>query len=221
MRMPHRKLSPATLFERYGIHLTHRLRLVPELAEISGAFDEVQEPLRAAIEAYDAGVRKRRERVAVRSHHRQLLAHEIRLLSFAILAEVDNNRDSVLYVRYFPEGLTSVLRSRIDRQRLRVIRLLTTLDSEPVDAVRVQLDPLRSQLAQLEAAMEEVSAALDDEARLRSRLASAKLDWLRGYRRTYQQLRHHYRQNPRDADRFLWREEPRRSSDDADEMGPT
>lgn len=218
MRMPHLNLSPVTMSNTYGHYLLVRLQAVPEVAEVLTYFVTVRTDIKTAIDAYNEAVLARQAAIAVRDFHNDKLDEEIRILAFSILGRIRNNRSAPIFRNYFPRGYSEVLQVPILEQRRRSVVLLEKLSSEPDEVISSRLEPFRVQLEAFEQALANYEEARDDEARMRGNREAAKLIWLEGYRRTFQQLQNFYSGDPRQAENFFRRIRPRSTAAGEEEL---
>jgi len=178
MRVPVLAMGPETLLDTYGLYHLTQLQADPELTEITEAFRQAQEGLKARNEEYRDAEAASLVALAVRDRKEAALDEAITAFNHAVLEYTRKDRRAPLYVKYFAEGLRPLTGAPLSSEVRRVGTLLAKLADESVDEVKSHGGPVANALAELEAAIAAQQNALDMEAHAYGVLQSEKIAWL-------------------------------------------
>jgi hypothetical protein len=203
MKSPQQSTSVLTLIE-LGTYTLSQMESNPSLPpEIGAGMAGSQNQLETS---YAQALQARRARMAAvggRDWKNATLDQKVRDFGHTLRAKALNDPRSPIYLTYFPNGTTDVVRRPAAEEIEFVSGILTKLEMETDDDLRDCIPVLTSAMASLEDAMRALSEAARAESNAYEVLEKTKQLWIETYRETYNKLRAYYRSKPRFAERYF------------------
>jgi hypothetical protein len=217
MRLPTHSTSGETLHGTYGLYHLTRLKADPQCSDLSTAFQTAQDQLKTRLDQHEAARANAMTALAVRDAQDAALDRQVRALSLAVLARVNNNRHTPLYQTYFPAGMGSVISAPMEVEMTRVGSILAKLNEETEPQVRAFLEPLQAAADLMRTAFEAHRAAMDAEVNAYGLLRAESIHWMDAYRRSYRDLQRKFYQDGDHAESFFRSPTPSRGTPQSEE----
>ncbi len=128
----------------------------------------------------------------------------IRDLYFSKLAQCKNNKRDATFLRWFPEGLSAIIRDGYAGEIGRVTALAAVLEETPDDPLAGKYLPqIKAQLGTYTKTLTAFQASLTVAANAWALLEAEKVNWLAAYRKNYADILSAFGGDKRTADSFF------------------
>jgi hypothetical protein len=178
MQLPNISTDSEILLNVYGVYHLARLKADPKTRHLAKDFETMQDKLRLKMNARkDKGIEEQVE-LASEDYIQIELDRAIKKLERDILNEVNDNRKSPLFQKYFSKGLRYVTAAAIKSQIERVENILANLGQETVGKLKSShYNGLKNKLSELKTAHQAVETIQTAYSNVFSEEKSARLEW--------------------------------------------
>lgn len=188
MKMPPESTASATLLDSYGEYLLARLSAKKDLKALFEAFRVQQDTLRAKLTTANELNRAEQRALASRDDADQILDDAVRRLSMTILSITRNNRNSALYTKYFPGGLTAITLAPLPDEMIGVGKILDLLSTEENPQVKGFDTALKESSVNLKTAIDGYNGAKVATDTAVNAMRAQSITWRDTYRKIYGEL---------------------------------
>lgn len=187
-----------------GVFLLARLQAEPKMKDLAAAFAARQEALESKGAAYKQAKR------AISSFEAAMVKTDfdmdnmVRDLYFSKLGACGNNKRDPAILRWFPDGLSGIIRDTVEAEAGKVAALLIVLGESPGDPIAARVLPgLKAMLATYQTTQAALGAAIAAASNARTLVEAEKINWLGAYQKTYADVLALCDGNKRTADSFF------------------
>jgi hypothetical protein len=204
MQMPTQGTGWESLVNELGVfHLT-RMRADPATRELSAVFEKRQAALEAKGQAFLAAARAKTAAEAVLTRTDLDMDNLVRELFFQKIAACANNRNNPELRKWFPDGLSRVVRDNYAGELGQVRALILVLGEHSDDPLAARFLPEIKAMAETYAqAIDALKNAIASAAGAWSLVEAEKVNWLTCYQRDFADLLSLCKGDKRTADTFF------------------
>lgn len=219
MEMPGEDTGWETLVEDYGVFHIAMMQADPRTKGLSGGFAQRQKALEDKALAFKAAERAKTTAEALLSYADMKTDEAVRDLYFRKLGACGNNKSNPGFKKWFPGGLTEVVRVGFEEEAGKVQSLMLVLQETPEDPLASEF---LQRLAELFDSYQKALQALQDKITVwdnaRALVKAEKVNWLAAYKKDYADILSVFEGAASSADSFFKkaaRKGPKRSSEAA------
>ena len=206
----------ASMVNEHGVFHLSRLQAEPKMKALAGSFAARQEALEAKGAAFTLAER------AVSAFEAQMAKADfdmdnlVRDLYFSKLAACGNNKKAQAILRWFPDGLSGIIRESFDGEAGKVAGLIAILAETPDDPTAARLLPgLKAMLDTYQSALAALNAGIKAASNSWALVEAEKINWLAAYRKNYADILSACDGDKRAADSFFKKAaKPKKGKDD-------
>jgi hypothetical protein len=187
-----------------GVFLLARLQAEPKMKDLAAFFAARQEALETKGAAYKAAKRSISNFEAAMVKADFDMDNMVRDLYFSKLGACANNKKDPAILRWFPDGLSGIIRDTLEGEAGKVAALLIVLGESPDDPIAARVLPsLKAMLATYQSTQAALSAAITAASNARTLVEAEKINWLGAYQKSYADVLALSGGNKRTADSFF------------------
>jgi len=202
------------MVDEYGLFHLSRLEAEPKLKELAEAFRTRQEALETKGNAF------KQAHKAISAFEAQMVKADydmdnaLRDLYFSKLAACGNNKKDPAILKWFPDGLTALVRCGFEEEAGKVAALIGILAETPDDPVVVKVLPnLKAMLDVYLKSVASLRSAVTAAGNMWELLEAEKVNWVVAYSKSYADVLAFHQGNKKATDTFFKKASKPKKSD--------
>ncbi len=204
MEMVKGSIGWLTMVNEFGVFTHSRLEADPQMKDLAESFIKRQEELERKGNAFNQAQRTISALEAQMVKADYDLDNTVRDLYFSKLGACGNNKKDPAVLRWFPDGLTALIRCRFDEEAGKVTALIGVLSETPDDPVVARILPnLQALLETYQKSIAGLKAAITAASNAWELVEAEKINWLVAYSKCYGDVLAILNGDKRSADTFF------------------
>ena len=193
-----------TMVDEFGVFHLSRLEAEPKTKDLADAFRQRQEALETKGNAFNQAHKTISAFEAQMVKADYDMDNTVRDLYFSKLAACGNNKKDPAILKWFPDGLTELIRCGFEEEAGKVAALIDILSETPDDPVVARVLPnLKAMLETYQKSIAGLKAAITAASNAWELVEAEKINWLVAYSKSYGDVLSALNGDKRSADTFF------------------